>query len=138
MRTKFLVLLLLVSSLSMLFAPPLQAQSVMARKAIVVGKAALYGFGAGMVVGLASQVVKKKAKNIFVGGSLGMYVGIITGVYLVSTASPQVDYEGPDTYEDFSGWDSYLYEPPKNLQQARIDQPVDVPLLNVTLFSTQF
>lgn len=83
------------------------AATVTGRKALVVGRAALYGLGGGLVVGLASQVFKKRVKNIFVGGSLGMYAGIITGVYLVATAgSNPKEYEGPDTYEDFSGWDS--------------------------------
>lgn len=74
---------------------------VMGKRAKVVGKAALYGTGGGLIVGLASQVVKKEAKNILVGGSLGLYAGIILGIYVISSSSGPAPYEGPDTYEDY-------------------------------------
>ncbi len=61
----------------------------------------MYGAGGGLVVGLASQVFKKKTKNIFMFGSLGMYAGILLGVYIVSTSRTPTPYEGPDTYEDY-------------------------------------
>jgi hypothetical protein len=69
----------------------------------LVAKSALYGFGGGLVVGLASQVVKRKTRNIFVCGSLGLYAGIILGLYVInSTGGGKAPYEGPDTYEDYS------------------------------------
>ncbi len=68
----------------------------------IVAKSALYGFGGGLVVGLASQVFKKKAKNIFMFGSLGLYAGIFLGIYVLTTSSGPAPYEGPDTYDDFS------------------------------------
>jgi len=74
---------------------------VMGKRAKVVGKAALYGTGGGVIVGLASQVVKKEAKNILVGGSLGLYAGIILGIYVISSSGGGAPYEGPDTYEDY-------------------------------------
>lgn len=84
---------------------PTHAASPAMRKALVIGKAAAYGLGAGLVVGLASQVINSNTKNIFLGGSLGMYAGIGLGLYLLMTA-PTADegYEGPDTYDDFPGW----------------------------------
>ena len=103
------------------------------RKAVIVGKAALYGLGGGLVVGLASQVVHKRAKNIFVGGSLGMYAGIITGLYLVLSAGTDTrEYEGPDTYEDFSGWDSQIVPPPRESQQAlfKAEEKFELTFLN--------
>lgn len=110
--------------LAVLFrAHPAAAASVSTRKAIIVGKAALYGLGGGLVVGLASQVFKKRTKNIFVGGSLGMYAGILTGVYLVMSAGGKddsTDYEGPDTYEDFTGWDSMVTPPARESQHAML------------------
>lgn len=100
-----------------------EARSATARKAIIVGKAALYGLGGGLVIGLASQVVNNKTKNIFIGGSLGMYAGILTGLYLVMTAGNGAkEYEGPDTYEDFSGWDSRLYSPQRDTKQAALER----------------
>jgi hypothetical protein len=67
----------------------------------VVGKAALYGFGGGLVVGVASQAFKKKTKNIFLFGSLGLYAGIALGIYVITTSRGPAPYEGPDTYEDY-------------------------------------
>ena len=123
-----------------------KAASVLARKSIVVGKAALYGLGAGLVIGLASQVFKKRAKNIFVGGSLGLYAGIATGAYLIWSASRNAKgYEGPDTYDEFQGWDSMILDIPsdrtqvsvadKNLAllQAKLEKRI-----KISLFSTSF
>jgi|GEM_PF-4648996 len=68
----------------------------------VVAKSAGYGMVGGLVVGLASQVFQRKTKNIFMFGSLGLYAGILLGIYVVSTSGGPSPYEGPDTYEDFS------------------------------------
>lgn len=131
-----------------IFSAPIQsnAASVLARKSLVVGKAALYGFGAGLVVGLASQVIKKRTKNIFIGGSLGLYAGIATGLYLIWSASEDVKgYEGPDTYDEFQGWDSMILDLPsdmvrvpaigenRDLMQARLEKKIEI-----SLFSTDF
>lgn len=83
-------------------AAPSGGSSVGVKRAKIVVKSAIYGFGGGLVVGLASQVFKKKAKNIFMFGSIGMYAGILLGVYIISTSRGPAPYEGPDTYEDFS------------------------------------
>lgn len=83
-------------------AAPAEAQSIGTKRAKVVAKAAIFGFGGGLVVGLASQVFKKKPKNIFLFGSLGMYAGILLGLYVITTSKSPTPYEGPDTYEDFS------------------------------------
>ena len=95
----------MVCALLFLTAAPAQAEDSLnttAKRGKIVVKSALYGFGGGLVVGLASQVFKRKTKNIFLFGSLGLYAGIILGVYVVSTSSGPAPYEGPDTYEDFS------------------------------------
>lgn len=131
-----------------MFAAPTtsNAASVLARKSLVVGKAALYGFGGGLIVGLASQVIKKNSKNIFVGGSLGLYAGILTGLYLIWAASDDVKgYEGPDTYDEFQGWDSMILDLPsdmaqvpaigenRDLLQAKLEKKVEI-----SLFTTSF
>lgn len=54
--------------------------NVTGKRVKIVAKSGVYGFAGGLVVGLASQVFKKKAKNIFLFGSLGLYAGIILGV----------------------------------------------------------
>jgi hypothetical protein len=79
-----------------------ETMNVTGKRVKVVAKSAVYGLGGGLVVGLASQVFQRKTKNIFMFGSLGMYAGIILGIYVVSTSSGPRPYEGPDTYEDFS------------------------------------
>ena len=100
-----------------------EARDATVRKGLIVGKAALYGLAGGLVIGLASQVITTRTKNIFIGGSIGMYAGILTGLYLVMTAgSSAKEYEGPDTYEDFSGWDSRLYTPPRETKQAALER----------------
>jgi hypothetical protein len=86
-------------------AAPAEAQSIGTKRAKVVAKAAIFGFGGGLVVGLASQVFKKKPKNVFLFGSLGMYAGILLGLYVISTTRSPAPYQGPDTYEDFSKLD---------------------------------
>ena len=76
--------------------------NVTGKRIKVVAKSAGYGLVGGLVVGLASQVFQKKTKNIFMFGSLGLYAGILLGIYVVSTSGGPTPYEGPDTYEDFS------------------------------------
>jgi hypothetical protein len=76
--------------------------NIAGKRARIVARSALYGFGGGLVVGLASQVFKKKAKNILLFGSIGLYAGIALGVYVITTSSTPAPYEGPDTYDDFS------------------------------------
>lgn len=76
--------------------------SVTGKRVRIVARSAIYGFGGGLVVGLASQVFQKKPKNIFLFGSLGLYAGIFLGIYVLTTSSGPAPYEGPDTYDDFS------------------------------------
>lgn len=100
---RFAALLLLASFL--IHAPNARAEeslNVTGKRVKVVAKSAVYGLGGGLIVGLASQVFERKTKNIFMFGSLGMYAGILLGIYVVSTSSGPKPYEGPDTYEDFS------------------------------------
>lgn len=78
-----------------------ESLDVAGKRAALVGKAAVYGAGGGLVVGLASQVFKKKTKNIFLFGSLGLYAGILVGIYVISSPRGSSAYEGPDTYEDY-------------------------------------
>src|SRR4051794_3842837 len=78
-----------------------ESLNLMGKKTTVVAKAAAFGAGGGLIVGLASQVVKKKSKNIFLAGSLGLYTGIFMGIYLVTAPKGATPYEGPDTYDDY-------------------------------------
>lgn len=76
------------------------------KRAAIVGKSAIYGAAGGLVVGVASQAFKRKTKNIFVFGSLGLYAGIAMGLYIVMAPRGATPYEGPDTYEDFGSYDN--------------------------------
>ncbi len=101
----------------------------------IVGKAAMYGAGGGLVVGLASQVFKKKTKNIFMFGSLGMYAGILLGVYIISTSRTPTPYEGPDTYEDYGDFSlrsRILPEPHLLASTAVTDPSVSLSLVDVS------
>ncbi len=107
--------------------------SVSGKRAKIVAKSAVYGFGGGLVVGLASQVFKKKAKNIFLFGSLGLYAGIILGIYVISTSSNPAPYQGPDTYEDFS-----LNKTMSPATFARVDAQLAKPELQLNLVDVKF
>jgi hypothetical protein len=109
------------------------ASSVTSKRLKIVAKSALYGFGGGLVVGLASQVFKKNTKNIFMFGSLGMYAGILLGIYVISTSAGPAPYEGPDTYEDFSSYNKFA--PPANLLMAKTEQR---PELKLNLVNVKF
>jgi hypothetical protein len=100
---KKLVGLALLASLLFPFNALANSESlnIAGKRAVVVAKAAAYGAGGGLVIGVASQVFKKKVKNIFVFGSLGLYAGIISGIYVISSSSGPAPYDGPDTYEDY-------------------------------------
>jgi hypothetical protein len=127
---------LVLSAFLLLLVSPARADeslNVTGKRVKIVAKSALYGFGGGLVVGLASQVFKKKTKNIFLFGSLGLYAGIILGVYVVSTSSGPAPYEGPDTYDDFS-WNKA--EAPGAL--ARNERRVREPDLQVNLLNLEF
>lgn len=100
---RFISLVLLASFLALpAHAKPEESLNVTGKRVKVVAKSAAFGMVGGLVVGLASQVFEKKTKNIFMFGSLGLYAGILLGIYVVSTSSGPQQYEGPDTYEDFS------------------------------------
>lgn len=131
----------LIFSILLISLPTAKAESetltLMGKRGKVVGKAALYGFGGGLVVGLASQVFKKKAKNIFLFGSLGMYAGIILGIYVVSTSSGPAPYEGPDTYDDYGEFGYRLKALPRggNLvatqERSFSQEPLKINLVNL-------
>lgn len=111
-----------------------ESLSRLGKKSVVVGKGAVYGAAGGLVVGLASQAFKKKTRNIFMFGSLGMYAGIIMGIYAVSSARGSTPYEGPDTYDDYMGKQDLL-KPAREQELALASQPEDT---RVSLFSVSF
>src|SRR3989338_2093072 len=95
------VLPLLILSAFLCFSSTSFAASPTLKKALVVGKAGLWGFAGGFILGLASQAIESNTKNIFKGGSLGLYAGLLAGVYIVATTHAlSEDSEGKDTYDD--------------------------------------
>ncbi len=105
--------------------------SVAGKRVKIVGKSALYGLGGGLVVGLASQVFKKKAKNIFMFGSLGLYAGILLGIYVVSSPAGPAPYEGPDTYDDFSSQRANPFSPLASNEREQSRPDIQVNFLNL-------
>lgn len=111
--------------------------TVAGKRAKVVGKAALYGFGGGLVVGVASQAFKKKSKNIFLFGSLGLYAGIAVGIYVISTSRGPAPYEGPDTYEDYGDFSKLKAPVSEGLLASRKDA-FDAKSLELNVLKVSF
>jgi hypothetical protein len=109
-----------------------QSLSRLGKKTIVVGKGAMYGAAGGLVVGLASQAFKKKSRNILVFGSLGMYAGIIMGIYALSSSRGASNYEGPDTYDDYMGTKENLI-PAREQELLAAAEPEDASVSLLTL-----
>lgn len=104
--------------------------NILGRRAGVVGKSAVAGAAGGLIVGLASQAFKRETKNIFLCGSLGLYVGIAVGIYLVSAPRGSTPYEGPDTYEDYGTDSGQLEQKPQPLVMKPVTVEVPVVSLN--------
>lgn len=113
--------------------PAGEGTSVNTKRALLVGKSAAYGFGGGLVVGLASQVFKRETKNIFLFGSLGLYAGILLGVYIISSSRGPMPYDGPDTYEDYGDF-SLRSRPERSApgMVARTEPSVGFNIVNVS------
>jgi len=112
-----------------------ESLSVTGKKTAIVAKAAGFGAGGGLIVGLASQVIKKKTKNIFLFGSLGLYTGIIMGLYLVTAPRGATPYEGPDTYEDYGSYQGSLTLPEREQMKLVYAQQNSA---DVSLYSFSF
>lgn len=132
------VLLLVVCAPPARAAATEESTSVGAKKAKIVAKSALYGFGGGLVVGLASQVFKRKTKNVFLFGSLGLYAGIILGVYVITSSHGPAPYEGPDTYEDYSSQREQDLFGPLAASRAERGLLTAKPELKMNLVSLEF
>ena len=113
------------------------ALTVAGKRAKIVGKAALYGLGGGLVVGVASQAFKKKAKNVFLFGSLGLYAGIGLGIYVITSSRGPAPYEGPDTYEDYGDF-SKLEAPVTHTLAAARHEVIDGKLLEMNFLKLAF
>lgn len=120
---KFLSAVLAVAVFGLSWTSQANAESefltVAGKRGKIVAKSAAYGFGGGLVVGLASQVFKKKTKNIFLFGSLGMYAGIALGIYVISTSKGPTPYEGPDTYDDYGDYQGKIESAPSSTLLAQ-------------------
>lgn len=46
--------------------------------------AGIYGTGAGTILGMATLPFAQKVRGVFIGSSIGMYLGIATGIYIVT------------------------------------------------------
>jgi len=75
---------------AILFALP--AQAAMDQKAKVFLTTTVYGTAGGALLGIASLVYENKPRRIAQGASLGLYAGILFGVYVLYTHE---NYIGP-------------------------------------------
>ena len=106
-----------------------ESLNVAGKRAGIIGKSAVAGAAGGMVVGVASQAFKRKTKNIFLFGSLGLYAGIAMGLYIISAPRGSTPYEGPDTYEDYGSYESSLKRQRPDLLADSLT--VEVPVVSV-------
>ena len=128
---KCILLAILILSLGSPKFAMAQSESLgrVGKKTLVVAKAGAYGAIGGLVVGLASQAFKSSTRNIFLFGSLGLYTGIAMGVYAISSARGGTPYEGPDTYDDYTGKNDRLF--PAREQEVLLAKELASPRLNV-------
>ena len=108
------------------------------KRGTLVAKTALYGLGGGLIVGVATQVVKRSTRTIFLCGSLGLYAGIIMGVYVLSSSRSPHPYEGPDTYNDGDYSQNLSPEKTETLAQAKDSGWNDRNAVRMNLFSLSF
>ena len=124
---QFLIIAFALTTVSTAFAEGGDAEflKTTGKKAKIVGKGALFGLGGGLVIGLASQVVRHNTRTIFLFGSLGMYAGIGMGLYVILAPKGATPYEGPDTYEDFSQYHPFSKQfDPMLVKANQIQVPV--------------
>jgi hypothetical protein len=57
-------------------------------------------------------------------GSLGLYAGILVGIYVISSASGPATYDGPDTYEDFNDF-SWRTQPGRSSSLVGLGEKAD-------------
>jgi hypothetical protein len=53
--------------------------------------AGMYGAGAGTVLGLAAYPITNNVRSLFMGSSIGLYLGLALGIYLVANPDDPVD-----------------------------------------------
>jgi hypothetical protein len=73
-------------------------------------------------------------------GSIGMYAGILLGIYVITTSPGPTPYEGPDTYEDFSLNRGSLLAPGTSLMAKRENRAIGnfAPNLHFNFIQFQF
>jgi hypothetical protein len=142
MKRFFYPILIALLSITMVSGPAFAANANMTKsgkKALVVGKAAFFGWSGGLVVGVASQAFKKSTRNVFMFGSIGMYIGIGLGIYLITAPRGSTPYEGPDTYEeDFSSINTNKTFSTLSPQEVEILQQKSAQDLSVPLYTLKF
>lgn len=83
-------LVCLLAASFMIAATPKPARA-MDRKVLLMFKTAGYGAGAGLLVGAATWTMGiGTSRNLMVGASLGLYAGILFGVYILATQEEPV------------------------------------------------
>jgi len=97
-----------------------------------------YGAVAGTLVGLASMAFGTKSKAIFVGASLGLYAGILTGAYLVMYP-PENSREVPNREDDIYPNERYnKLLLPETEMLARLSHEKQKPVFHLPLVQVIF
>lgn len=91
---------------------PLQKSHAMDSKAKVLVSTSVYGAAGGALLGFASMAFGTNSRSIAKGASLGLYAGMIFGVYVVAShiykPPMETPYEGSDSpYENDGGGVNY-------------------------------
>jgi predicted permease len=116
MRSKLQDFLIIISIFSILSIAPVEEAKALDPRVKAVGTMAVYGTAGGLLLGVASYAFNSPGRSWAVGASVGLYLGIIFGGYVVGShyyknykdqnPSYEEDYY-PDTnsspYEDGGG-----------------------------------
>ncbi len=124
------------------FLQPIQARA-MDQDVRAVLVAGTYGLGAGTLLGIASYPFTNKVRGIFVGSSIGLYLGLIMGAYYISNrydpGNPLRPIDGrplEDPYYHNPEDSSYKGSTPYEL--VAFSETLAKPSLQISVYSLSF
>jgi len=139
-KSKTLVLFLTLTFLVPSLSPSKAAAMDKDVKAVIV--AGTYGLAAGTLVGFALFPFTKKNRSIFLGSSIGLYLGIAVGLYFIANRydpnnplSPNYDSPNYDNngQEYWQGDDESMNYDSERFRRFRADADYAYPLVSVRL-----
>ncbi|MBI2606347.1 MAG: hypothetical protein HYW49_09735 [Deltaproteobacteria bacterium] len=117
--SRFALICLLSSSFAVTAMP--KPAYAMDKKVLVMFRTAGYGAGAGLLVGAATWTMGiGTSRNLMVGASLGLYAGILFGVYILATQEEPVGRpESPWRPKRPVGPEDWKNEPQDDMSRVR-------------------